>query len=38
MMCYERALKVLCRMEYPTPVGESQCETSCTVYPLFLEA
>eukprot|EP00198_Chlamydomonas_reinhardtii_P003824 XP_001693160.1 glycosyl transferase [Chlamydomonas reinhardtii] len=21
MMCYERALKVLCRMEYPTPVG-----------------
>ncbi|KAG2442264.1 hypothetical protein HXX76_002351 [Chlamydomonas incerta] len=21
MMCYERALKVLCRMEYPAPVG-----------------
>ncbi|GLI69231.1 hypothetical protein VaNZ11_013721 [Volvox africanus] len=21
MMCYERALKVICRMEYPTPMG-----------------
>ncbi len=21
IMCYERALKVICRMEYPTPMG-----------------